>query len=798
MNELLAISTGLSRRSTSWKKEEWTWKELITKLSKPVVTSETYKQYLASTKDVQDQVKDVGGFVGGIVTGGRRKKGAVGERSLVTLDIDYANVDFWNDFTLSYGCAAVLHGTHKNGPEMIRLRLIVPLKRNLMADEYEAVSRKLAGNLGIELFDHTTFQPERLMYWPSVSADVEYYFESQDGEWLDPDELLAEYFDWKDMSEWPRHPKEKEVVETVCRSQADPLMKSGVIGAFCRTFTIQEAIEQFLSDTYVIANEGRYSYVHGSTSNGAVVYDDKFLYSHHSTDPAGEKLCNAFDLVRLHKFGSTEQSAKDTIDFAMTQPVVIQTLGVDKIADAKSIFGEYVDYEPVENQDVEWLKKMDMTKKGEFLSTSTNITAILENDINLRGRFGYDLFSNKEVALTNLPWRKINFKDNWDRNLKDSDDSGLRMYLEAVYKIYNREKTSDSFRMHTLSKSFHPVRDYLNECYANWDGKARAVDIFIDYLGAEASHYVRQATLKVLVAAVARIFNPGVKFDVMPVLVGPQGTGKSWMVDKLGGKWFSSSMPPIGSKDALEALHGKWILEMGELSRLKVADVDAIKHFLAERIDTFRMAYARKSDGFARQCIFFGTTNNEEFLTDITGNRRFWPITVSGLGMYSVFKDFTTEVVAQVWGEAVSFFRDGESLVLDEEANESAVEIQDSHMEVDERGDKITEMVEMKIPVDWENWNLHRRRRYYNSDYFGNFQETDDSVGALTDRKIVCAQDVWCEMLGLDFSNMSRFNTFFINKILKKMKGWEAFRYIPKAGEKQIRGFRRVTRVRKK
>lgn len=786
MNELLAISTGLSRRSTSWKKEEWSWEDLMTKLEKPVITSETYKQYLASTKDVQDQVKDVGGFVGGIVTGGRRKKGAVGERSLITLDIDYANVDFWNDFTIQYGCAAVLHGTHKNGPEMIRLRLIVPLKRSLMADEYEAVSRKLAGNLGIELFDHTTFQPERLMYWPSVSADIDYYFESQDGEWLDPDELLAEYFDWKDMSEWPRHPKEKEVVDSSIKQQADPLLKSGVIGAFCRTFDIHQTIERFLSEDYTSAKEeNRYSYIHGSTSSGAVVYDDKFLYSHHSTDPAGEKLCNAYDLLRLHKFGDGEKSTSEVNTYILEIEEVKGTLGTERLEMAKYAFAE--DIECVVVTDTEWIKKLDYNKKGreigEIKNTIGNVEAIFKNDPNLSGKLGYDEFANREVTLgSSLPWRKTKPFE----MVTDRDDAGLRGYLESVYGITSPQKIQDGSTNFVRSKSFHPVRDYLLGCYDSWDGEKRVDRLFIDYLGAENNEYVRSVTRKSFVACAARVFNPGCKFETMLTLVGPQGRGKSWILGKLGGKWFSDSMGSLHSKESLENLHGVWIMEMGELSRLKNADVDVIKAFLSKQIDHYRVAYGKRAEDFHRQVVFFGTTNNPQFLTDVTGNRRFWPVTINGVGRKSVFTDLTKDEVDQFWGEVVDLYKKGESLFLADEVAEHALEIQKEHTEYDEREGLILNFIKKQVPVDWKDWNLERRRSYYSVR-----EGLEEEIKETVDRVRISAVEVWCEFLGEPISKMSGFNVRYVNNILKGLTGWKPAKFrIELYG--QVRGFERI------
>ena len=299
----LDIATGLAFDSRVWKNKSILWSKLVQKLSEPIVTGETYKQFIAASKAEQGRIKDVGGFVGGSLLNGKRKKESVKYRQLLTLDIDFSHDNFWWDFTMLYDCAAFIHSTHKSSPEKPRHRLIIPLSREVSAEEYEPIARRVAGDMNIELFDQSTYEVNRLMFWPSISCDAEFYYEIQDGPFLDADEVLATYSDWKNVEEWPRSASQTEAITAAIEKQGDPTEKKGIIGAFCRTHTIQDAIETFLSDVYEGAGENRYTYIKGSTAAGAIVYDDMFLYSHHGTDPAGGRLCNAFDLVRIHKFG---------------------------------------------------------------------------------------------------------------------------------------------------------------------------------------------------------------------------------------------------------------------------------------------------------------------------------------------------------------------------------------------------------------------------------------------------------------------------------------------------------------
>ena len=339
------IATGLSAKSKVWKNKAMLWSEFANKLKNVTVTSETFKDYISATKQEQSKIKDVGGYVGGYLRQGKRSPANVVHKQLLTLDIDFAHLNFWEDFQMLFSNAAVLHATHKYSPADPRFRLVMPLSREATPDEYVAVARRIAGNLGIDLFDNTTFETNRLMFWPSVSNDVEYYFEQQDGPWVDVDEMLATYIDWKDSSLWPTSSKNFDAIHEASKKQEDPESKKGIVGAFCRTYTITEAIDKFLKDIYTEAGDERYTYAKGTTAAGLVIYDDKFAFSHHGTDPCGSKLCNAFDLVRIQLFGHLDSvesefnSAKSKSyqameEFVLSDSLVKKTIAAENLSNA--------------------------------------------------------------------------------------------------------------------------------------------------------------------------------------------------------------------------------------------------------------------------------------------------------------------------------------------------------------------------------------------------------------------------------------------------------------------------------
>ena len=285
------IATATSRFQAIWQNVSLTWEQLVDKLGKTVRTNETVGQFRNMPKSEQDTIKDVGGFVGGYLSEGKRKTGFVKSRSLITLDADFAVEDFVDGVRMFADYSWCIYSTHKHTPEKPRLRLVIPLSREVDSDEYEAIARKVAEEIGIEQFDDTTYQAHRLMYWPSTSNDGEFVIEHDEIQPLDVEKYLRKYVNWKDVSSWPTSTRTDKARLSTLKKQEDPTEKKGAIGVFCRTYTIKQAIDKFLSDVYEpCTNNDRYTYKQGTSSAGLVIYDDKFAYSNHATDPANGKL----------------------------------------------------------------------------------------------------------------------------------------------------------------------------------------------------------------------------------------------------------------------------------------------------------------------------------------------------------------------------------------------------------------------------------------------------------------------------------------------------------------------------
>lgn len=757
------ISTGMSATSIKWTNTKINWSELVKRLKTPHHTNETIKEFLKASKTDQSKIKDVGGFVGGFLRGGRRKPENVTFRQLLTLDLDFAHRYFWSDFEIQFQCAAVLHGTHKHTEESPRYRLIIPLSREVSPDEYVAIARKVAGELGIELFDNTTFEVNRLMFWPSSPKDVKYYVEVQDAPFLDADEILNSYVDWTDSSQWPTSETKLKEITGLAKKQEDPELKKGIIGAFCRTYSISEAIETFLQDEYTpCLNSDRYTYTKGSAAAGLVTYEDKFAFSHHGTDPTGGKLCNAFDLVRVHKFGHLDgetghaQSQKAMEDLVLSDAQVKRTVAVETVSNAKYEFADITIEK--EKEDLSWMEDLEMDGKKRYLSSSTNINLIFKHDVNLVDAFKNNIFDNKFYICKTVPWRPVNKPE----PIKDVDYAGVRNYIETIYGIVGSSKIDDALKIIFESNSFHPVRNYLKSL--KWDGVKRVDYLLCDYFGTDENEYTHETIRKCLVGAVARVFEPGVKFDSVLTLVGDQGTGKSTFVSKLGLDWFSDTFTTVSGKESFEQIQGKWLVEIAELAGLRKADLENVKNYLSKQADHFRPAYARVTEEFKRQNIFIATTNTKDFLKDTSGNRRFWPIDINqDMAMSSVWS-LTRQDIDQIWAEAYKLYKAGEDLILSLKAQAIAKHEQNRHSESDERVGIIEQYLERKLPEDWDEKDIFERRIWL----------SDPCAGGHVERKFVCVAEVWTECLNKEKEDMNRYNTREINEILRSLQGWEA------------------------
>ena len=798
-NRMLLISAAGTRKTKHWPRSEMLWSEFTERLRTPARSTETLEEYLAYAKQRQDDLKDVGGFVGGTFANDIRKAAYVEGRDLLTLDLDNIPAGGTEDVlkrVCGLGCAAAVYSTRKHAGYAPRLRVIVPLDRTATADEYEPAARKLAGLIGIEFCDPTTFDVARLMYWPSCCRDSEYVCEAYDRPFCSLDGLLGMYGDWTDISQWPQVPGAEAVERRRLARQEDPTAQRGVIGAFCRTYTITQAMEKFIPGMYEeTAAPGRYTYTGGSTVGGAVVYDgDMFLYSHHATDPCSGLLVNAFDLVRLHMYGERDREAKEGTPanklpsfvamsrMAREDAAVSELLAKERLERAQQAFGD--DTPDEDGPGLEWIKRLTVDGNGKIEKTINNAVIVLENDPLLKGKIVTDEFASCGIVLGKLPWSHEDEKRRW----KDADDASFYNYMELFYGITGREKLDNALLIVSNQNRINDVKEYLKSL--KWDGTRRVDMLLPDYLGAEDSPYTRAVMRKSLCAAVARAVTGGVKYDYMPIFSGPQGIGKSTLLAILGGAWFSDSLTTFEGKEAAELIQGTWINEIGELSAFTKQETQVIKQFLSKTHDIYRAAYGRRTEKYPRRCVFFGTSNDSDFLKDSTGNRRFWPVDV---GIHPAKKSVWEELpkeVDQVWAEAYMYWQLGERLFLPKEIERMAEEMQEGHREASGKEGMIRDFLEREIPSDWNNYDLQQRRQFWN----GNLKLPDHTE--LVKRDKVCAMEVWAECFSGDPRYLKRTDSMEINSALQAIKGWkrnkDKRRYGPYGPQ---RGFEKVNPI---
>ena len=763
-NPALKIAVCNHRTDKRYKNVERTWMAVKDRNRVPVRTTETAEEYPRLSKEQRDALKDQGGFVGGWLREGVRKNGNVISRCVGALDADNipADVDFVSLVRKALpGVEWFLYSTHKHTSAAPRFRLVILFDREVSEDEYPALMRQVAHDIGMDYFDDTTYQANRMMYWASCPSDGEFVFEESQGYPLHVDLYLARYDDWRDAAQWPTSSRQSEVMKKAVAAQEDPLNKEGLVGAFCRTyFPIQAAMEEFLPDVYAPTAVGsRWDYLEADSTAGVVVYDDRFVYSHHATDPAGGKLLNAFDLVRIHKFGNdeTQKSFKEMCDFAISQDAVKLRLDEERREQTRQ---DFMGYEPGE-----WTKDLRYKPKTKVLENSTwNLMLILENDPDLQG-FAFNELAGRVEVTGELPWDRPEYNRFW----RDVDTSQLIVLLDNRYTVFSDRNVDACFRKVAESRRFHPIRDYLDSL-PEWDGKKRIETLLVNCLQADDTPYVRAVTRKFFAAAVARIYAPGIKFDCMPVLDGAQGIGKSSIFRMLTGPEYYSetlSLTDMNDKTGAEKIQGVWIAEVGELAGMKKADIEKVKAFLSTSDDMYRPSYGRTVESHPRQSVIVATVNGERgYLRDITGNRRFWVVKCRQQEAVRRF-DFTPEDRDQIWAEAVWLWKHGEKLYLESEYLSESEKAQRDAMEADERIGMVGEYLETLLPEKWPKMDLYERRSW-----LSDRNDPTQPKGSIL-RRQVSNLEIWSECFGRNPADMKAADSYAIAAIMLQLDGWE-------------------------
>jgi putative DNA primase/helicase len=783
-------------------------------------TKNTYSEYLSTDKHTQTQIKDVGGYVGGETQGNRRTSGTKITRQLLTLDIDtkLPNILPYLERNINFYC--IVHSTHRHSSIENRFRIIAPLSREVNEDEYEAVGRRIAFSIENNenetlqgLFDETTFQANRMMFFPSVSCDGEYICELfnldmtvDEQNIIDVDRVLDEYLDRNNIYEWfkPERIDNDRVGEFLSKT---PLKARGMVGAFNRTFTITETIEKFLPDVYKKETNGRYTFVGGDSFGGGIVLkDDTLFYSHHGTDPANMYYRSAFDLVRIHKFGSFDvgftpekiiekeivdktESFKKMVEFCRSIPEVVQhsesNVALRQRLENQDLyieknFGDEI--KPEETQDTEddksWIVALDGVK-----SVFAKLDTIFSNDKNLKDLFYFDTF-RANICFQRKPFWQKEFTDG--QALQDKDMAHIRGYLDRVYNIKGEKVIDDATVVEADKVQKNKMMSFFETLV--WDKKERIETFFNEFFNVELNPFTRVAFKHWLVGAVSRIYRAGSPFDLLLVIKGKQGVGKSLFFKKLATPNFSDPGEHLYSdtkidfdkaKDSYEQLEGVWIYEWKELAGMNMSEQESIKAFVDKTEDKFRRSYGRRNVEIKRRVAFGGSTNDKTPLRDRTGNRRFL-VYDSPLAQNECYiKDerrFSEEYRNQLLAEAIHLYKSGFNIFA-----WSNTEIEwwdrsnESNLADNDLLGAIQSYVSMKRPRNWYSMSIDEMIEYVNNyDFERDRPKTSiwsESTGMLERIGRVCVPELWKVALKQRELTINRYHRELLLQAVENL-GW--------------------------
>lgn len=740
-----AIATAPKRNSLHWKLGTITWGELVSWMATPANRKEA-GNYLLGTlvkttiKHNRDDAEPC--------TGMHRRKDAVLLRSAITLDVDTPPADFAELVELVFPYAGIMHTTYSSSPDAPRYRLILPTDRDLAPDEYVIAAKAVMSLLGKDAFDPGSSQPERYMFKPAEQEAGWFSHWVLEGDVLQVDNLLADFEEDLSTKPLPKPSKNKR----------DPFEIDGVIGAFNKAYADWDLLIETYELPYDKVDDDRYQLVgaRAVAGMGPIQDTEGFVYSHHANDPAYGRTCSAFDLVRLHRFGELDEgkSAQTPVNKLPSHLAMLDLATTDHRVTAQLVgldFDDLVDDDGTVADD--WRLRLSRTNQGKLKDVIGNWDLIRDNDPVLSGLY-FNEFTLTVETERDLPWRT---RERAGAVFGRTDRAELRNHIERTYGIRPaKEQLDDLVDTRAAQRWVNPVRDYLDGLV--WDGKPR---IETCLPGVRATSYTRLVARKSLVAAVARIYEPGVKWDHTLVLYGTEGLGKSWWVDKMA-RGYSASLGRIDNKDTLLAMQRTWIMISDEGHSLRKGDADTLKEFLTRTSDLVRMPYDRETMEHKRHCVIWSTTNDETFLRRQEGNRRFLIVHCEDKVDFAAMTD---DYVDQLWAEAVYAYRAGEPLFLAPGESVVAAEERERYVEEDALGGLIQAYLDTPVPEDWPFQSIEARLQWIDDRAQG--FEAEGTV--LQDR--VCTTQLWVEALGRPKGLHRRTELLEIAEALKRL-GW--------------------------
>lgn len=806
---------------------EWKWLKLRDRLKNSHADKRTLAEFEALLPDRQLREKNNGYFVGAQFKFGTRRNANISLRSILTVDIDLCPPALLR--SLAEGTSGlgdteyVVYSTRKHSQEKPRIRIVIPLAKLCPLDKFVPVMRVLASLIDPEMktVDPVSYKISQFMYWPSHCADQTPVFIHHEGSFLDVDGTLDAWGWTGDYATLPKSPREQALREQV-GTKNDPRKKKNFVGAFCRAYDVHQVIEKFLPELYSVSERDengvplRYSYVPGTTANGLVVYDDGlFVSSFQGSDPVSQEANpNAFDFARIHMFADLDELAEaDTRPqdlpsyeamerrFKKDPDVKLQGLAGwdypvvdDDVFDdiplpdeAETAFLDPGADGPIEKQTSgkvrklrDWKESLEVNDDGLVKPTVPNLHLILEFFPTFKGRFAYDEFINDVVQV--LPIRSESLGvylpgrsrlDPFGRVGQAAIDVvRLLLWSPRGEKMpgwglrYSNEDIEQSIRLIAMKHRVHPVREWLQSLEGTWDGKPRVEKLWIRGCGTPDTPYYRNTARIQLLAAVARVFEPGCKYDDACILEGPQGTRKSSFVKALGGIWGGETEGHFADeKKFVESTLGFWIIEIPELVQFGKSEIQAIKACMSRQRDHVRLSYKKFAETFMRQSVLIGTTNEDKYLRDATGGRRFLPIKIVG----KCDVEWLVRHRAQIFAEVMHAYRAMRAAqphgdlplyqVDDEQAKveQAARVVEDG---TDEWRGMIEHYVNRLVPKGQEQSGAP-------------LPEGFDEDGPLVPRKSFCTIEIAAQVLQVRGKDYDGRMAARLNRILRELPGWQ-------------------------
>ena len=777
------------------------WNEFIKDFEKPCLSNlsfYSYSSYLIEfynlenkeklTDNEKDRRKELKGYIdslkfhGGYYFGGtfegNTRGNAVTSKSLITLDIDNisSDIDFLdlvqnNSFLKPY--EYIIHSTAKHFPKHQRYRLIIPLEEALTEDialKYECIARHVANTImDISKFDKTAFDDTHLMLYPVVAQNTppKYYtyYHNETKNFLNSQEILSQY-NYHDRYtfqgvERPTVPELPPTPQKLYTSSSDLITSRDKDNL--RVFIAQELQENNIFVPDVTNYRKKFGCVCGSSDganwghgyvcncfssnhdsrlgkqgNGVYTYDIFDLYAYtHNLDTSRDFIKICYELAK--KYNITLENSKQIERFFHKPIEDFRDIGNNTTVAHHNSNGNNSTFSNVP----EWYNLLRISQKGNIISSLHNIKIILQNDDTYKGKIEYN-------ELTNM--RTFNRTD-WE----DVHESMIKLYLEEQYNLcVSVENINHVCNIIEYNNRYHPIREHLSQL--KWDGIPRVNTVFSDFLGAKNDIYTQKVASITFIGAVARIFQPGIKYDTCTVFVGRQGLGKSKFISKLAinQDWFTDGVTTFDGKEFYESIQGKWLVELGEGTAFQKSIKERSKQAIASQQDSYRKPYARNPITLKRQCIFFGTTNNYDFLKDETGDRRYYPIDVDRRNATkNMDTELTPKYVNQLWAEALERYKQGEEIyITDGNILTIAEQEQRNHFDENPLQSDIYNFLDILLPPpqEWYSMTLEQRKIYIQA-----VQSGEDTLKSLRRtgvyrRDRVSVKEIMCELYGYELN----------------------------------------------